>query len=319
MATTYRPIIISCPAVVSVSVCIPTHNRAQDLAVRLEELRAQTLGSLEVVVLDDGSTDHTAEVVRAAAASDPRVRCVPMVPAVGMPAIIERCFEEARADVVAMFHDHDSYCPRAVEVLARALESEPTAPYAFSGISVVDPDDGSFVARLVDEGKAGRRNDVPRHFVASGRSLVGASAVIVRRARVPAAPITRELGLFADVELWVRMALEDEPVYVSEALVEIQGWGQGESLVKLNWQKVGSLGRLRASFVNAVATGSADAARLRVGVRLSTVRMQLTWLLRLLRYAWRGGDPGPALIGAPRVVAWLVRRVASAGARAAAR
>ncbi|HVF45540.1 MAG TPA: glycosyltransferase family A protein [Pyrinomonadaceae bacterium] len=59
-----------------VSVVVPTYNYGRFIGQTLENLRAQTYGRWECVVVDDGSTDDTAEVVARFAESEPRVRYV---------------------------------------------------------------------------------------------------------------------------------------------------------------------------------------------------------------------------------------------------
>ncbi len=49
---------------IAVSVIIPTYNRAQLLAVCLQSLLDSELTELEIIVVDDGSTDETAEITR---------------------------------------------------------------------------------------------------------------------------------------------------------------------------------------------------------------------------------------------------------------
>lgn len=58
----------------SLSVVIPTHNRAALLPAAIASVRAQAHPALELIVVDDGSTDETAEIVRARADIDVYVR-----------------------------------------------------------------------------------------------------------------------------------------------------------------------------------------------------------------------------------------------------
>ncbi len=60
-----------------VSVVIPVHNGERFISRTLASVQAQTYDRIEVVVIDDGSTDRTAILVEAAAARDDRIRlCV---------------------------------------------------------------------------------------------------------------------------------------------------------------------------------------------------------------------------------------------------
>ncbi|HEY0795280.1 MAG TPA: glycosyltransferase family 2 protein, partial [Acidisarcina sp.] len=58
----------------SVSVLIPARNEEPSIAVAVESVLASSGVQVEVIVLDDGSTDRTADIVKAIAARDPRVR-----------------------------------------------------------------------------------------------------------------------------------------------------------------------------------------------------------------------------------------------------
>ncbi len=61
----------------AVSVVVPVHNGERYLQECLRSIAVQTLTDLEVIVVDDGSTDRTAEIVDAFAADDPRFRRLP--------------------------------------------------------------------------------------------------------------------------------------------------------------------------------------------------------------------------------------------------
>src|SRR6185503_12940562 len=59
------------------SVVIPTYNRAYCLSATIGSLQAQTYPNWEALIIDDGSTDDTAELVRSLSAADPRVKYHP--------------------------------------------------------------------------------------------------------------------------------------------------------------------------------------------------------------------------------------------------
>jgi glycosyltransferase involved in cell wall biosynthesis len=72
-----------------VSVLMPVYNAEATLAEALDSLQAQTLGDLEIVAVDDGSTDSTAEMLRRRQVEDPRVRPV-LAPHEGLVAALNR-------------------------------------------------------------------------------------------------------------------------------------------------------------------------------------------------------------------------------------
>ena len=100
-----------------VSVIVPVRNRATLLSGTLEALRAQTCTEHEVLVVDDGSTDATSAVARAAAAADSRVR---VLSTTGIGAVAARTLavEHAVAGVLAFT---DSDCRPRPDWLAAGL------------------------------------------------------------------------------------------------------------------------------------------------------------------------------------------------------
>ena len=60
----------------SVSIVIPTYNRAGLLPAAIASVQAQTYAAWELIVVDDGSNDATPEEVAALAGADPRIRLV---------------------------------------------------------------------------------------------------------------------------------------------------------------------------------------------------------------------------------------------------
>lgn len=104
-----------------VSVVIATQNRAQYVAEAVYSALYQTMGDLEVLVIDDGSTDDTEEVVRGI--GDSRVRYVRQ-DAAGVAAARNRGTQEARGFYIAVLDDDDLMRPDRLEIQLMCLDGE---------------------------------------------------------------------------------------------------------------------------------------------------------------------------------------------------
>jgi glycosyltransferase involved in cell wall biosynthesis len=103
-----------------VSVVIPAFNAAPTIEETLRSVRGQTYRDLEIVVVDDGSTDETAAAVRRQAASDRRVRLVAQTNA-GVGAARNRGIEETSGAFIAPVDADDLWSPLKIERQLKAL------------------------------------------------------------------------------------------------------------------------------------------------------------------------------------------------------
>ena len=107
-----------------VSVLLPARNAAATLDAALASLRRQTWSDWECVVVDDGSTDATGEVARAAAAIDPRVTMVPTPPR-GLVATLGTGLERCRGEYVARMDADDLMRRDRLALQVDALDRDP--------------------------------------------------------------------------------------------------------------------------------------------------------------------------------------------------
>ena len=101
-----------------VSVVVVTYNRAHLLGACLESIARQTYRDFEIVVVDDGSTDNTAEV---AAAYAPLARYF-WQENQGIPRALNRGIQEARGEYIGFADSDDALLPEALEAEVRILD-----------------------------------------------------------------------------------------------------------------------------------------------------------------------------------------------------
>jgi glycosyltransferase involved in cell wall biosynthesis len=107
----------------TVSVVIPTHNRRHLLPRALASCAIQTHPLEEIIVVDDGSTDGTAEFVRGWAGREPRVRLVRLEENGGAQAARAAGIRECRSEWVAFLDSDDELLPGSVAVRVAAAET----------------------------------------------------------------------------------------------------------------------------------------------------------------------------------------------------
>lgn len=156
-----------CPSF-DVSVVIPTYNRANWLPLTLSSVLDQTLPPAEVIVVDDGSTDGTRDVVR----SFQTVKYVPIDNS-GVCRARNVGMERATASWIAFCDSDDLWDRHKLETQAALLQAAPGVEYAFTNFRVVADDVWSTDTKF-DEAPAGYW-DVPQRPIAPEAFVVDVS------------------------------------------------------------------------------------------------------------------------------------------------
>jgi len=119
-----------------VSICIPAYNNAEHIAYAVQSVLNQTYGNLEVVVVDDASTDDTFDVVEAI--EDSRIRLSRNDVNLGLAGNWNRSMRLAGGEFVKLMGADDALEPTAIAKELQALLDHPTAVLAESDSRVVD-------------------------------------------------------------------------------------------------------------------------------------------------------------------------------------
>lgn len=131
-----------------VSVIVPTFNRAHMIARALDSIVRQTYGDVEVVVVDDGSTDNTAQIVGELAEKSDHPIHYHEKPNGGCASARNKGLELARGDLITFLDSDDSWVPDALDTLVSAL-TDANADFVYSPSIEVFPDGREVVNRPV--------------------------------------------------------------------------------------------------------------------------------------------------------------------------
>ena len=195
-----------------VSVVLPTRNRRRLLEWTLNSALAQEDVQLEVIVIDDASTDDTADYLRSV--GDPRIKVLRNVGRTGVAVARNRGIDAASGEWIAFLDDDDRWLPNRLRLMIdRGREDD--ADFVVGTVAVVDPS-GRRLETLVPPPADRLADALTMSGTTSGPSAVIARAGLLERT----GGFDTQLSYLADWELWLRFAEAGKPAVREEPLVE---------------------------------------------------------------------------------------------------
>jgi glycosyltransferase involved in cell wall biosynthesis len=209
----------------SVSVVIPTHNRRDLLSVTLKSVLRQEDVELDVVVVDDGSTDDTHAFLERV--DDPRVRFIQNDIPQGVCAARNQGIAATTGEWLGFVDDDDIWAP---DKLARQLQAarETGCSWVYTGAVEIDVR-GRAISGTPPPPPAQVLDRLPHVDLVPG----GSSGVLAARSAVEAAGGWDPGVFLADWDLWIRLGQISAPACVPEPLVGYRIHG-GQSSVEVD-------------------------------------------------------------------------------------
>jgi glycosyltransferase involved in cell wall biosynthesis len=279
-----------------VSVVIPVFNQGQYLSTAIESVLAQGYEPIELIVVDDGSTDDTPAVLRRYADQITSVR----QPNHGASHALNRGIEASRGSLVCWLSADDEFLPGKLQAQVQAFRDDPALWLCATGFDVVDAT-GELVRRI----QAPRWRH-PDPFVAVfWDNPINGSTVMVRRV------VFDRMGYFdttlradVDADMWLRIApvgrfLQLDGVYLRYRV-------HAASLSANRPLMIDSMTRVRLPHIES------GALRRRIGPNRGAARILA---IMAAEYGWRGlGQLGHALLRESRAAGRAPRFQLLAGA-----
>ncbi|HXG48010.1 MAG TPA: glycosyltransferase [Methylomirabilota bacterium] len=216
----------------AISVVIPTYNRAHCISSAVESVLAQTFQDFEIIVVDDGSTDNTSEVM---AKFGPRVQYT-VCPHRGKSATLNAGLVLARGRWLAVLDSDDEWLPRKLEHQMEALRRYPHCGLCFTDVVLKGRPSGAASVFEESEKRFPEKYgciDRPVDYVLRPPHDIFIQASLIRRDLLDRIGQFNERLVAEDTDIIFRLALEASFAYVNEPLVVVDRTPNRSSIMEL--------------------------------------------------------------------------------------
>lgn len=216
----------------SVAVIIPAFNAAKYIKKTLDSVLCQNHAPLEIVVIDDGSTDETIELIENYS-SRIKIRCHPSNANLGQSASLNVGIQNTKSDLIAFLDSDDIWYPKRLSEQVGVFSKYPNVGLAYTNGHVIDENDNILFNIFPDSFQ--ERNtpiDILLKCYIRTESLVMVRRSIFERAG----------GLFrtdlqsSDHDMWIKMAEISDFCYTSKCLAAYRRHPAQISLKRRQWE-----------------------------------------------------------------------------------
>lgn len=211
------------------SVCIPTYNAEKTVVSTLQSILNQTYQNLEIIIVDNASTDNTLVILQQF--NDSRIKIYRNCKNIGGEKNWSRCIELTNGEYITIFHADDLYKRDMVEKQVQTFQDNPSVGAVFTMANHIN-DRGEVIGehKLAVELKGKGIYYFSEIFISilkNGNFLVCPSAMVRSEIYKELAPFNDDkFGTSADLDMWFRI-LERCPIAILDE--ELMSWRVGET------------------------------------------------------------------------------------------
>lgn len=203
-----------------VSVCIPVYNGSATIVDTLDSVLQQTYKNIEIIIVDNCSTDNTVELVRGI--SDERIKLFCNAENIGMAGNWNKCLEYVTGEYIQFVCADDLLMPECIEKKVECIKSNPEAVMVFGASSIINERDEVLMSRceykrdmILDGNKLAKKSFYLKNIYGEPTNVLFKSSLV------------KEVGVFAlnmcyatDWEYWLRLSCYGKVGFVSQDLVK---------------------------------------------------------------------------------------------------
>jgi glycosyltransferase involved in cell wall biosynthesis len=251
----------------TVTAIVTSYNRAALVSRAIESVLNQTVPPQEVIVIDDGSTDGSQDVI---ARFGNAIRFLPQ-PHCGLPAILVNLgFREAKGDWIGRVDDDDWWEPNKLELQLAAVEGKSPPPaLCYTDAYLVDENGERLAESFIAANRATPAEGDVFAALFLNNFIPGTSVLLHRESVLAVGGLCEapEIRAVEDYDLWLRLAARHPFVFVPQPTLSIRRWSKGMSATSVTsgWER--ELAAIRKTLADETLPleklGSSRQARLR--------------------------------------------------------
>jgi glycosyltransferase involved in cell wall biosynthesis len=187
----------------TVSIIIPTYNRAQLIGRSIHSVLNQTYQDFEIIVVDDGSTDNTAEVIKKFQEKEKRIRYIKQARNKGAAAARNTGIKNAKGEFIAFQDSDDEWLPGKLEKQMNVFENaSPEVGIVYTGFWRIENDKKTYIPFSWVKQKEG---NIHKELL-KGNFVTTQSIVVRKKCFEKAGMFDENLPRLQDWELVIRLS-----------------------------------------------------------------------------------------------------------------
>ncbi|QBG47494.1 glycosyltransferase [Verrucomicrobia bacterium S94] len=214
-----------------VSIAIPLYNCESHIRETIDSVLSQTFSNFQLTVLDDHSTDRSAEIVKSI--NDPRIRYERNPTNLGFFGNWNRCLDVMTGTYCKLLPHDDTLEPTCLEKQVAVLDAFPEVTLVHNARKIIDPSGKVLTTRRLNE-KTGIKDSKAslKAIVRSGTNPIGEpAAVMFRRATKEQIRGFSDVDMYSiDIEYWTRLLEKGQRYYIDEVLSSFRVWPDSASV-----------------------------------------------------------------------------------------
>ncbi len=217
------------------SICILTFNSAKFITEAIESARKQTLQDIEIIIVDNCSTDSTMEICQQFKNQDPRIFIYTNEIPLGISGGLNTCLERCTGEYVKFLMHDDMLEPACLERMIAVFNQFPTVKLVGCSEQQMN-EDGKFTQSLKPYPESslipGRK--VAKEILNKMSNIIGTPSSVLMKRQNYGEGFKRSLFLFEDTEMYLRNLLKGDYYYINETLSRVRVHDKTGSSINCN-------------------------------------------------------------------------------------